>query len=123
MQDVDDVSSVNPSILGYMTKKPSKRPDSSRSQFQSITASDLGIKTNTEPTNPSKENRNKYNNKDSNRDIGAKNKRMGMSSADKYDKVLYYEKENKTLQLKSNLLEGEITKMNTKLRRIEGLMR
>lgn len=46
-----------------------------------------------------------------------------MTSADKKDKVMHYEKENNQLKTKGTLLENEITKMRTKLHRIEGLMR
>ena len=46
-----------------------------------------------------------------------------MSSKDKTDKIMHYEKENNVLKQKSTLLENEITKMKTKLHRIEGLMR
>ena len=48
---------------------------------------------------------------------------MRMTSADKKDKVMYYEKENNVLKSKGTLLENEITKMKTKLHRIEELMR
>ena len=48
---------------------------------------------------------------------------MRMTSADKKDKVMYYEKENNVLKAKGTLLENEITKMKTKLHRIEELMR
>ena len=46
-----------------------------------------------------------------------------MTSADKKDKVMHYEKENNVLKSKETLLTNEITKMKTKLGRIEELMR
>ena len=49
--------------------------------------------------------------------------RMRMTSADKKDKVMFYERENNVLKAKGTLLTQEITKMKTKLHRIEELMR
>jgi len=55
-------------------------------------------------------------------DFGVK-KRNTMSSPDKRDRVINLEKENNSLKEKENLLQTEITKMQTKLRRIDGLIR
>lgn len=44
-------------------------------------------------------------------------------SADQTDKIYDLERENTSLKLKENLLESEIVKMRTKLRRIEELMK
>ena len=49
--------------------------------------------------------------------------RIRMTSADKKDKVMHYERENNVLKAKGTLLSNEITKMKTKLHRIEELMR
>jgi cell division protein FtsB len=46
-----------------------------------------------------------------------------MSSPDKKDRVINLEKENNTLKEKENILQTEIIKMQTKLRRIDGLIR
>ena len=46
-----------------------------------------------------------------------------MSSPDKRDKIIRLETENNTLKEKENILQSEITKMQTKLRRIDGLLR
>ena len=51
------------------------------------------------------------------------NKRVTISAADKKDRVMGLEKENIVLKEKENLLQSEIQKMETKLRRIEGLAR
>lgn len=50
-------------------------------------------------------------------------KRNTLSSPDKRDRVINLEKENNSLKEKENLLQTEITKMQTKLRRIDGLIR
>jgi predicted nuclease with TOPRIM domain len=50
-------------------------------------------------------------------------KRNPMSSPDKKDRIINLEKENNTLKEKENLLQTEVMKMQTKLRRIEGLIR
>ena len=55
-------------------------------------------------------------------DYGAR-KRNTMSSPDKRDKIIRLETENNTLKEKENILQSEITKMQTKLRRIDGLLR
>ena len=44
-------------------------------------------------------------------------------SSDQTDKIFDLERENMQLKCKENLLETEITKMKTKLKRIEELMR
>ena len=44
-------------------------------------------------------------------------------SSDQTDKIYDLERENMQLKCKGNLLETEITKMKTKLKRIEELMR
>ena len=49
--------------------------------------------------------------------------RIRMTSGDRKDKVMFYEKENNVLKAKGTLLTNEITKMKTKLYRIEELMR
>ena len=49
--------------------------------------------------------------------------RIRMTSADKKDKVMHYERENNVLKAKGTMLSNEITKMKTKLYRIEDLMR
>ena len=49
--------------------------------------------------------------------------RIRMTSADKKDRVMFYERENNVLKAKGTLLTQEITKMKTKLHRIEELMR
>lgn len=49
--------------------------------------------------------------------------RIRMTSADKKDRVMFYERENNVLKAKGTLLMQEITKMKTKLHRIEELMR
>lgn len=49
--------------------------------------------------------------------------RIRMTSGDRKDKVMHYEKENNVLKAKGTLLTNEITKMKTKLYRIEELMR
>jgi FtsZ-binding cell division protein ZapB len=46
-----------------------------------------------------------------------------MSSPDKKDRIIRLESENNTLKEKENILQSEITKMQTKLRRIDGLLR
>ena len=46
-----------------------------------------------------------------------------MSSPDKKDRVINLEKETNTLKEKENILQTEIIKMQTKLRRIDGLIR
>lgn len=46
-----------------------------------------------------------------------------MSSPDKKDRIIRLETENNTLKEKENILQSEITKMQTKLRRIDGLLR
>jgi len=46
-----------------------------------------------------------------------------MSSPDKRDRIIRLETENNTLKEKENILQSEITKMQTKLRRIDGLLR
>ena len=55
-------------------------------------------------------------------DFGLK-KRNTISSPDKRDRIINIEKENNSLKEKENLLQTEITKMQTKLRRIDGLIR
>ncbi len=50
-------------------------------------------------------------------------KRNAISAADKKDKIFELEEENNKLKEKENLLQSEVTKMQTKLRRIEALMR
>ena len=55
-------------------------------------------------------------------DYGAR-KRNTMSSPDKKDRIIRLESENNTLKEKENILQSEITKMQTKLRRIDGLLR
>ena len=55
-------------------------------------------------------------------DYGARKRNM-MSSPDKRDKIIRLETENNTLKEKENILQSEITKMQTKLRRIDGLLR
>jgi hypothetical protein len=55
-------------------------------------------------------------------DYGAR-KRNLMSSPDKRDRIIRLETENNTLKEKENILQSEITKMQTKLRRIDGLLR
>jgi predicted nuclease with TOPRIM domain len=50
-------------------------------------------------------------------------KRNPLSSPDKKDRIINLEKENNTLKEKENLLQTEVMKMQTKLRRIEGLIR
>ena len=49
--------------------------------------------------------------------------RIRMTSSDRKDKVIFYERENNVLKAKGTLLTNEITKMKTKLYRIEELMR
>ena len=44
-------------------------------------------------------------------------------SPNKKDKIYRYEKENEALKMKENLLESEILKMKTKLRRIDELFK
>ena len=48
---------------------------------------------------------------------------MPMSAADKKDKIIEFERENNTLKEKSNFLEQEIKMMQTKLRRVEALIK
>ena len=48
---------------------------------------------------------------------------MGKYTSDQTDKVYELERENTSLKLKENVLETEIVKMRTKLRRIEELMK
>ena len=55
-------------------------------------------------------------------DYGAR-KRNTISSPDKRDRIIRLEAENNTLKEKENILQIEITKMHTKLRRIDGLLR
>lgn len=55
-------------------------------------------------------------------DYGAR-KRMPQSAAEKKDRIINLEKENNVLKEKENLLKVEVTKMQTKLHRIEGLLR
>lgn len=50
-------------------------------------------------------------------------KRTGQTSIDRKDKILNMEQENDLLKQKKNLLESEVKKMETKLHRIEALMR
>ena len=45
-----------------------------------------------------------------------------MSSVDREEKTFQLERENTSLKEKSNLLTREVITMQTKLRRIEGLM-
>jgi len=47
----------------------------------------------------------------------------GKYSSDQTDKIYELERENTSLKSKENLLEDEITKMRTKLKRIEELMK
>ena len=49
---------------------------------------------------------------------GTASKRAGMSSLYRKDRIMNLEQENNTLKEKKNLLESEIKKMETKLRRI-----
>jgi hypothetical protein len=56
-------------------------------------------------------------------DFGIKKRNTMMSSPDKRDRIINLEKENNSLKEKENLLQTEITKMQTKLRRIDGLIR
>lgn len=46
-----------------------------------------------------------------------------MSSIERNDRVMNMEQENNSLKERKNLLEVEVKKMETKLRRIEALMR
>jgi predicted nucleic acid-binding Zn-ribbon protein len=48
---------------------------------------------------------------------------MAKYNADQTDKIYDLERENTSLKLKENLLESEIVKMRTKLRRIDELMK
>jgi hypothetical protein len=48
---------------------------------------------------------------------------LGKYNQDQTDKIYDLERENTTLKSKENLLETEIVKMKTKLRRIEELMK
>jgi predicted nucleic acid-binding Zn-ribbon protein len=50
-------------------------------------------------------------------------KRTGLSAKDRKDKELELERENNTLKNKKNLLEQEVVKMETKLKRIDELLR
>ena len=54
------------------------------------------------------------------KNYGAANR---MNSPDKKDKIMQFEKDNNVLKQKGTLLTNELTKMNTKLRRIQELMR
>ena len=56
------------------------------------------------------------------RNYGAR-KRMPMDPADKNDKIISFERENNTLKEKENFLRQEILMMQTKLRRVEGLIK
>lgn len=55
-------------------------------------------------------------------DYGAR-KRNPVSAADAKDRIMNLEKENNVLKAKENLLRQEVTKMQTKLHRIDGLIR
>ena len=46
-----------------------------------------------------------------------------MNAADKNDKIIEFERENNTLKEKENFLQQEIKMMQTKLRRVEGLIK
>lgn len=50
-------------------------------------------------------------------------KRMPVNIADKNDRILDLERENNRIKTKENMLNDEITKMQTKLNRIDGLLR
>ena len=67
-------------------------------------------------------NRKQINNRPASGLMGGK-ARIRMTSADKKDKVMHYERENNVLKAKGTMLSNEITKMKTKLYRIEDLMR
>ena len=118
---------VHQGIANFMAEKPERRSSLASSDLsyakKSTNVGFKGYDRKETATRPPKENVGSLLNKgaDSKFDYGAKRTRM--TSADKTDKVMEYEKENNVLKTKGTLLENEITKMKTKLHRIEGLMR